>query len=302
MRITQKKTGFTLIELLVVIAIIALLLSILLPALGRAKSQAKAAVCLSNLHQWGVAWSMYLTDCEGRTPKSLSWWPYLWDYFQDEELLLCPAATKPLGALPVPPTGGDDDDGGENRQGAKFHAAAEWWTPEQLSILKAPLSLMKRVPEPGRWFLMSYGSNFWFSQDEGNVRGEKLPDGTPKLWGLAPGSILAAKNASMCPLTLDCIKSGNCPLPIDEPPDFDGDYYGTNEGNIDEMKNFCINRHDGYVGVLFLDFSVRRVSLKGLWYLWWHRGWPIPGTSIGGLPPQDPPDWPQWMDWIPLEY
>jgi prepilin-type N-terminal cleavage/methylation domain-containing protein len=54
--------GFTLIELLVVIAIIALLVAILMPALQRAKKQARAAACQSNLHQWATATAMYAAE------------------------------------------------------------------------------------------------------------------------------------------------------------------------------------------------------------------------------------------------
>lgn len=58
---TNRK-GFTLIELLVVIAIIALLLSILMPALHRAREQGKRVVCLSNLKQLTLAWIMYADE------------------------------------------------------------------------------------------------------------------------------------------------------------------------------------------------------------------------------------------------
>jgi prepilin-type N-terminal cleavage/methylation domain-containing protein len=66
----KKKSGFTLIELLVVVAIIALLISILLPALSRAKEQGKVAVCLSNLRNIGTAAAMYYN---GDSSKDFPW-------------------------------------------------------------------------------------------------------------------------------------------------------------------------------------------------------------------------------------
>ena len=56
------KTGFTLIELLVVIAIISLLVSILLPSLGKAKDLAKGAMCSSQTRNMGLAYLVYRED------------------------------------------------------------------------------------------------------------------------------------------------------------------------------------------------------------------------------------------------
>jgi len=64
----SKRTGFTLIELLVVIAIIAILASLLLPALSRAKEQAKVAKSLNNLRQIGISFKLYMDDHRNRFP------------------------------------------------------------------------------------------------------------------------------------------------------------------------------------------------------------------------------------------
>ncbi len=61
----RKQDGFTLIELLVVIAIIALLMGILMPALSRARGQARMAACSAQLRQYGLAWDQYAGDNNG---------------------------------------------------------------------------------------------------------------------------------------------------------------------------------------------------------------------------------------------
>jgi prepilin-type N-terminal cleavage/methylation domain-containing protein/prepilin-type processing-associated H-X9-DG protein len=98
--------GFTLIELLVVVAIIALLISILLPALGRARQQGKEAVCRSGLHQLALATNYYADDNQNRlpwirgAPPTFSGYPfdqglqfiYLYPYTKDVKNFICPAA------------------------------------------------------------------------------------------------------------------------------------------------------------------------------------------------------------------
>ncbi|MGD8451373.1 MAG: prepilin-type N-terminal cleavage/methylation domain-containing protein [Phycisphaerae bacterium] len=64
------RRGFTLVELLVVVAIIALLISILLPALGNARQQGKQAVCLSNMRQMGFALLSYALENGEHVPTS----------------------------------------------------------------------------------------------------------------------------------------------------------------------------------------------------------------------------------------
>ena len=72
----NSKKAFTLIELLVVIAIIALLLSIIIPSLKKAKEYARTIICKNNLKQYGIAGTIYRSDNDDKFP-----WVYYWLHY-----------------------------------------------------------------------------------------------------------------------------------------------------------------------------------------------------------------------------
>lgn len=119
----MRRKAFTLIELLVVITVVAILAGLLLPALARAKGKSQQTSCLSNLHQIGLGFSMYLNDWQDRFPDrrdlktSLGWMPWsTWppsdprggwlpnvisDYVPGDRLWLCPTiVSAPMQNLP----------------------------------------------------------------------------------------------------------------------------------------------------------------------------------------------------------
>ena len=105
MKNKRHNPGFTLIELLVVIAIIAILASMLLPALSKAKARAQTTTCANQLRQLGFAMQMYGDDASGFLPVAngsvpwtntapIPWMRPLLDYYHTTNVLRCPSMSQ----------------------------------------------------------------------------------------------------------------------------------------------------------------------------------------------------------------
>jgi prepilin-type N-terminal cleavage/methylation domain-containing protein len=260
-----KVKGFTLIELLVVIAIIALLMAILMPALQRVKGQAQKVSCQARLRQWGLAFKFYTDDNNGyfnRREQEL-WMTAMQPYYnRDPDMLLCPTATKLM----------------EN--------AGDWGT------FKASTNI---------GFIFSYGINSWTNNnagDRGSTRWvEWFWKNAQNNTSVAPGTRTTtgkSVNTNEIPVFGDCTWYDAWPQHQDEPVTHPDAFGIGNKGTSGEMNHFSIDRHNGFVNLVFMDWSARGVGLKELWTLKWNRAYDTngPWTKGGGVRPED---WPAWL-------
>jgi prepilin-type processing-associated H-X9-DG protein len=83
----------------------------------------------------------------------------------------------------------------------------------------------------------------------------------------------------------DSAQSEDSPTVFDDPPEWDGQIYSPPPKDVHEIRNRCIDRHLKHINVLFADWRVSRVTLKGLWRLRWHRYW-VENLEWNGMPPE----------------
>ena len=270
--VVVRKKGFTLIELLVVISIIAMLLAILMPALGKVKEKARDVVCRSSLKQWGLTWGIYTNDHNGYFPDGVDyagtsggWARGQWitvledEWAKHPKMLICPSATKP------------------NPSGEVW---AESYNQTYVMGYYGDIDTALEAE------VCSYGMNNWAY----NIPGASLQGReAEKHWRNSNVS-----SASRVPLFIDAMWRGGGPdydqgrsgINFMAAPDRNGQWIGYNY----EMMHFALDRHNGGVGVLFMDSSVRHVGIKELWELKWHRSYDTNYVKTLG-----DSFWPEWM-------
>jgi len=270
----RKRNAFTLIEILVVVGIIAFIAilvfcsRVLMLTQNRTKRPPNEIRCQMNLKQWGLIFSMYTDENNGyfcgstiHDPRE-AWIVPLRSYIQSRtNLLCCPEATK------------------------QHPNGYSWGGPFNTYDIHFPGYMIKETSD---WNVKrSYGANSWIYNPPPNV--ETL-QGRPTEWNWRTPNV---NGSGHIPLFADTMWRGGGPYPDGirgEPPPKDGQWVRYDR----EMMHFCINRHNGSINHLFMDWSVRKVDLKELWTLKWHRRFDTngPWTKAGGVKPKD---WPEWM-------
>jgi prepilin-type N-terminal cleavage/methylation domain-containing protein len=269
-----RRRGFTLIELLVVIAIIALLMSILMPALAKVKDQARMIGCLGNLKQWNLTAAMFTESNDGKFWKSdpgsqTFWFPaYMDDSVKDwkrNKTWFCPSAQKPIR----------DEHGVTAATLNIFNAWGIFDQREHADLGPNGIS-------------GSFGINGYCLIPQANPGQQPrttYESGVPTSEGFKTNAVQGANNI---PWFIEALRFDLWPLPTHRPADNE---FAAWSGNL--MARCCINRHQGHLTAAFLDWSARKIGVKEVYTLKWHRSFNVNGpyTLAGGVSADDWPDW-----------
>lgn len=259
----MKTRGFTLIELLVVIAIIALLMGILLPALGRARKQARATTCLAQLKQFGLAWFCYAQDNDGyniwyatsdKWAGGAFWFYQLGPYFGDKEFAEARGDTRKgvLRILRCPATKAWSDRFGDSIRYGASDMVWQWRTPTSQSG--------RLEYHEGSYTLNGWMQHSMTNNDPGFFRKyDHAKEDTPLI---TDGGWVDAwprtEHVSALVNLIDLDGSGLPGSPYRMAPN--------------QFTRIVLDRHSLAINIVFRDTHAERVPLKRLATYEWHRG------------------------------
>jgi prepilin-type processing-associated H-X9-DG protein len=229
--------------------LISVLMSLLLPVVGKARAAARSTACLSNIRQLGTTFRLYVAENKGRlmnniifTPQTpdIAWncnWLGVAEHYQVKgQALLCPSA---IDLAPQKPG---------------YGSASLAWTGE-FSVQATSVRLNSTTVRSG-----SYGFNSYLA-----VNGDD-----PKV-----AYETAYKNLDQMPAFMDCAWIEVRPdeqteaFPVDSPPDLNGNVTAGSPAHW----RFLIARHSRGINVCFADGSARWVPLEDTYRMKWNYYW-----------------------------
>jgi hypothetical protein len=243
---------------------------------GGSRKHAKDIVCQVNLHRLYLAMYEFADDNEGglwtgydwtNQAESRWWMTALKDYHGEmDEIRLCPTTKirwQEDGVTPGP---------GYGKEPFAAWGHNSW------------LDAISRAQGYENCDYGSYGVNGWIED-----RPDHLTDPTtkPKYWR----NINTIDNADIVPFMLDAQWIDCWPEPSYAPPATENENWTS---GVSQMTRIVQNRHEEAENCAFMDGTVRKVGLKELWTLKWHRLYNTEGmyTTAGGVTPGM---WPEWM-------